>query len=799
MSMSASAAQIPMANVGWQPTSPLGALAQWNEVQKGGLQNTGLGLANQQAQLMLGLRGQLAGTVGVGPNGQPLAPGQAPPGGMMGAMPPGGMPGGGMPGGDPGVAGGAPGGGGGPNLQMVSPYAAMTPWGVPAPRALVIGAVMSNDPSKAMADIYNMGRQRVTELLTQAGNVNDPDPAKAAQAQAQTRANAGVAYSEGWLAPSAYQQLMSDPAKGAQFVRSMASPDEHLKAATQAGLAGMTTDSNGNMVFNPDAAAGLAAKSGMVSGAEERARVAPRLALKAGEQSITNLNTLTEIPVTNDGGKTYQMQPLTQQQKLNIVNGGAAPGAAGGGNAASALTGATPQPGSQPGASPYAAWNNQHEGGAPGVKNTRSTATGTGQFTEQPWLETIKQAMPEFAAGKTDEQLLALRNDTGLSNAMTDALAVKNAAALKAQNLPNTIDKSTGQPYNGAVGLSHFFGAAGAGKILGADGATPMTTLFPPDVDGKPNPIIAANPRLANQTAADVVRPYADAFGRQAYSPPGAAAATSPASSGGGGASIQSAPVPTKATEGVIAADNKRLDEDAGLIKTTQDAKIRANAAQTNLLDARGRIDTSGAGAGGEWRALIGNYVATYAPAPDVVKKLFGLDPNSLVDQQTLIKELTNMVTATEANQPNTRFGAQLNAYYAKGSPSIGQQPQTIHEMLNNMLVANQMVRDYGNDAADHYNHSRESFQADPVSTRYSPMTVFDQSWGGQNSLTSPSVYAAAEKALNGKPYGDYSKGLSAQQVSAALAITARADPNARALKPDGTWVQFHPPQTAAQ
>lgn len=352
MSMSASAAQIPMANVGWQPTSPLGALAQWNEVQKGGLQNTGLGLANQQAQLMLGLRGQLAGTVGVGPNGQPLAPGQAPPGGMMGAMPPGGMPGGGMPGGDPGVAGGAPGGGGGPNLQMVSPYAAMTPWGVPAPRALVIGAVMSNDPSKAMADIYNMGRQRVTELLTQAGNVNDPDPAKAAQAQAQTRANAGVAYSEGWLAPSAYQQLMSDPAKGAQFVRSMASPDEHLKAATQAGLAGMTTDSNGNMVFNPDAAAGLAAKSGMVSGAEAGAKVGPAIAQARGEAAAkAPYGPLQEIkvPVTDkngapvlgsDGQPTFETRYV--HPGIDTPAGAAGAGGAAGSGAAAGQPGVTP-------------------------------------------------------------------------------------------------------------------------------------------------------------------------------------------------------------------------------------------------------------------------------------------------------------------------------------------------------------------------------------------------------------------------------------------------------------------------
>jgi hypothetical protein len=352
MSMSASAGQIPMSNVGWAPTSPLGALAQWNDVQKGGLQNTGLGLQNQQAQLMLGLRGQLAGAIGVGPNGQPMMPGQAPPGGM-------GAPPGGMAGGPPGPGQLMPGGGqpaGTPDptagLQPVSPYAMMSPYGVPMPRAQMIAAVMSNDPMKAITDSYNMGRQRVTQILTQAGDVNDPDPAKQAQSRAMVKAAAGQLYTEGWIDPNAYQTLMSDPAKANQFIRGTASPDEHMKQATAFGVKGLTTDSNGQVVYDPSAAAGLATTAGQVSGAEAGAKVGPAIAQARGEAAAkAPYGPLQEIkvPVTDKNGAPVLGSDGQPTFETRYVHPGIdTPAGAAGAGAAPAGSGGAGQPGVTP-------------------------------------------------------------------------------------------------------------------------------------------------------------------------------------------------------------------------------------------------------------------------------------------------------------------------------------------------------------------------------------------------------------------------------------------------------------------
>jgi hypothetical protein len=353
MSMSANAAQIPMANIGWEPTSPLGALAQWNDVQKGGLQNTGLQLQNQQAQLMLGLRGQLASRIGLGPNGQPIQGGGMPPGAMQaspGMVGPGGGGGaGGQPAGVPGIGDGswAP--------QLVSPYATTSPYGVPMPQAQMISAVMSNDPMKAITDSYNMGRQRVTQLLTQAGDVNDPDPAKGAQAGAMIKAAAGQLYTEGWIDPNAYQTLMSNPAKASAFIAGTASPDAHMGMVERLGVKGLRQDSNGQVVYDPNAAAGLATAAGQVAGSEARAKVAPAIAEAAGKAPYGPLQPI-QVPVTDkngapvlgsDGQPTYE----TRYVHPGIDTPAGPAGAAGAGGAGG------PGAGDQPGITPTKVFN----------------------------------------------------------------------------------------------------------------------------------------------------------------------------------------------------------------------------------------------------------------------------------------------------------------------------------------------------------------------------------------------------------------------------------------------------------
>jgi len=127
-------------------------------------------------------------------------------------------------------------------------------------------------------------------------------------------------------------------------------------------------------------------------------------------------------------------------------------------------------------------------GGNPNAVNPRSSATGAGQFLSATWLDTIRAARPDLAQGKTDEELLALRNDPQLSREMTEAYAGQNSAYLAKNGLPVT---------DGNTYLAHFAGPGGAVKVLQADPNAPVGDILGPAV-------VKANPFLARMTAADL-------------------------------------------------------------------------------------------------------------------------------------------------------------------------------------------------------------------------------------------------------------------------------------------------------
>jgi len=126
-------------------------------------------------------------------------------------------------------------------------------------------------------------------------------------------------------------------------------------------------------------------------------------------------------------------------------------------------------------------------------KNPNSSATGPGQFIDGTWLPLVKRAAPEVAAGKTDAQILALRDDTSpagrtLARRMVEAHAAENRAALDERGLPSD---------DGAVYLAHFAGIGGASKVLSAAPATPVEQLLDAGA-------ISANPFLRGKTAGDL-------------------------------------------------------------------------------------------------------------------------------------------------------------------------------------------------------------------------------------------------------------------------------------------------------
>jgi hypothetical protein len=132
------------------------------------------------------------------------------------------------------------------------------------------------------------------------------------------------------------------------------------------------------------------------------------------------------------------------------------------------------------------------------AKNSRSSATGIGQFLNDTWLELIREFRPDLTRGRSESETLELRRDTKLAREITTRLVERNATMLRQRGLPINA---------GAVYLAHFAGTAGAVAILSApDNADAASVLASADATGrtKREQLIKANPFLQHLTVADL-------------------------------------------------------------------------------------------------------------------------------------------------------------------------------------------------------------------------------------------------------------------------------------------------------
>ena len=107
--------------------------------------------------------------------------------------------------------------------------------------------------------------------------------------------------------------------------------------------------------------------------------------------------------------------------------------------------------------------------GDPNAKNTKSSATGLGQFIDETWLNTVAKHAPELMKGRSPAQVLALRTDPEISKRMLDGFTKDNIAVLKAQ----------GVPVNGnTIYMAHHFGVDKVKEVLNAPANTPVESLF---------------------------------------------------------------------------------------------------------------------------------------------------------------------------------------------------------------------------------------------------------------------------------------------------------------------------------
>jgi hypothetical protein len=123
-------------------------------------------------------------------------------------------------------------------------------------------------------------------------------------------------------------------------------------------------------------------------------------------------------------------------------------------------------------------------GGNPNATNPRSSASGLGQFINSTWLSTVRAHRPDLA-GRSDADLLALKNDPDLSREMTDAYGADNGGILSKAGLPVT---------DGTKYLAHFAGPQGAVGLLNADPSTPAAAILGQG-------FARANPTLAGYSA----------------------------------------------------------------------------------------------------------------------------------------------------------------------------------------------------------------------------------------------------------------------------------------------------------
>src|ERR1700744_3648588 len=87
--------------------------------------------------------------------------------------------------------------------------------------------------------------------------------------------------------------------------------------------------------------------------------------------------------------------------------------------------------------------------GNPNSASDTSSASGLYGFTNPTWLSTVRENRPDLA-GKSDDELIALKGDPVLSGQMMDALTASNQSYLTKTGLPVT----PGTSY-----LAHFAGA----------------------------------------------------------------------------------------------------------------------------------------------------------------------------------------------------------------------------------------------------------------------------------------------------------------------------------------------------
>ena len=173
-------------------------------------------------------------------------------------------------------------------------------------------------------------------------------------------------------------------------------------------------------------------------------------------------------------------------------------------------------------------------------------------------------------------------------------------------------------------------------------------------------------------------------------------------------------------------------------------------------------------GAMGEVRQTMRNYFQTFLP--DSMSEFLKIDAAT---PQEFMKNALLLAGKAENEAVGAKGGFNLTNLYLNSFPNLETQPQAMRDMMNVMAVQNQHTTDFVTGLTAHQNENWQKATGGNAH-EYRTNAQYQQDFAKNNP---PQIYVAAAAAMNGKPYAEWSKGLTDQQKLAAAQIVRRIDP----------------------